>query len=133
MISKPIMQNSLRLAIILLQNYLFIVNKCDRASLMQCVSLDFRNRFGIPHTTMFNMYYNGIKHMLRDGRAGIPNLSPIQIHFNLPKYCIHQCITQWCYTSLQKKVNMVWHCPVKLATHPLVFPKITNLTDMVVL
>ena len=37
--------------------------------------------FGIgsesPRTTMFNMYYNGIKRMLRDGRAGIPNLSHI--------------------------------------------------------
>jgi len=42
----------------------------------------FGNRFGIPapaHTTMFNMYYNGIKCMLRDGRAGIPNLSPFLI------------------------------------------------------
>ena len=27
------------------------------------------------HTTMFNMYYNGIKRMLRDGCAGITNLS----------------------------------------------------------
>ena len=26
-------------------------------------------------TTMFNMYYNGIKRMLRDGCTGIPNLS----------------------------------------------------------
>ena len=29
-----------------------------------------------PHTSMFNMYYNVIKRMLRDGCAGIPNLSP---------------------------------------------------------
>ena len=28
-----------------------------------------------PRTTMFNMYYNGIKRMLRDGCAGFPNLS----------------------------------------------------------
>ena len=31
-----------------------------------------------PRTTIFNMYYNGIKCMLRDGCAGIPNLSPIE-------------------------------------------------------
>ena len=30
-----------------------------------------------PRTTMFIMYCNGIKRMLRDGRAGIPNLSQI--------------------------------------------------------
>ena len=43
-------------------------------------SVDDRSKMGIgseyPRTTMFNMYfYNGIKRMLRDGWAGIPNLS----------------------------------------------------------
>ena len=32
---------------------------------------------------MFNMYHNGIKHMLRDGCAGIPNLSPLPACFYL--------------------------------------------------
>ena len=30
-----------------------------------------------PRTTMYNLYYNGIKRMVRDGRAGIPNLSHV--------------------------------------------------------
>ena len=36
-----------------------------------------------PHTTMFNMYYNGIKRMWRDGCAGIPNLKSLIIVFVL--------------------------------------------------
>ena len=36
---------------------------------------DYRIGSECPRTTMFNMYYNGMKRMLRDGCAGIPNLS----------------------------------------------------------
>ena len=63
---------------------------CRRTSvsayIMQCWgrecfpgNLSSTQRSGIgsesPRTTMFNMYYNGIKRMLRDGCTGIPNLS----------------------------------------------------------
>ena len=56
--------------------------------------------FGIglesPRTTMFNMYYNGIKRMLRDGCAGIPNLCR---HFILSSFAL-------CWVALYP--NLEW-------------------------
>ena len=64
-----------------------------------------------PRTTMFNTYYNGIKRTLRDGCAGIPNLSHFILFIGLTFSSLRmiwnhfECMEKWYWNTKASKPN----------------------------